>query len=102
MEYIIKGKNDYRSNFKDVMLRTLGLIVPNNNLVNKQVGGTEAWTLILMVLIDVDLDVTEVLEVTDGTAMLEMGASVSTCSCGSSSTCCSCYSCYDIIVAAPQ
>ena len=47
-------------------------------------------------LSDVDLDVTEVLEVTDGTAMPEMGASITTCSCGSSSTCCSCYSCYDI------
>lgn len=47
-------------------------------------------------LSEVDLSVTEVLDVTDGTALPEMGASVSTCSCGSSSTCCSCYSCYDI------
>jgi len=47
-------------------------------------------------LSSIDLDVTEVLDVADGTAMPEMGASVSTCSCGSSSTCCSCYSCYDV------
>lgn len=43
-----------------------------------------------------DFEGLEIVTVSDGLAMPEMGASVSTCSCGSSSTCCSCYSCYDL------